>query len=218
MAERRGEFQETPVVREALEVPLRRRRPTGWIVATIVFAVIAAGAIGFMLVGKKDTQTTVNCVTEVEKVEPVKEDTEKEEVVEKGYVYSPEAGYGDYYITKNGDAYYVPSFSTSSSEDAKDIIKDDSALGKKSKYEFKYEDFRDVESSAEDGETFVIEGYKLDLENVAAVTEVQLDCQDVCVGTIFIDQDGNLSILTIFEKQEEVTYVLHRNIEKMSKR
>ncbi|MBO4855218.1 hypothetical protein J5500_02305 [Candidatus Saccharibacteria bacterium] len=52
MAKEMGEFEERPKMQEATPIPLRRRRPTGWIVATFLFAVIAVAAISFIIIDK----------------------------------------------------------------------------------------------------------------------------------------------------------------------
>ena len=56
MAKNMGEFEERPAVKEATPVPLQRRKPTGWIVATVVFALIAIGAIGYIIFDKTQTK------------------------------------------------------------------------------------------------------------------------------------------------------------------
>ena len=59
MAKEMGEFEERPKMQEATPIPLRRRRPTGWIIATIAFAVIAIAAISFVIIDKTSSKPEV---------------------------------------------------------------------------------------------------------------------------------------------------------------
>ncbi len=52
MTKKMGEFEKRPAIKEATPVPLKREKPTGWIVATIVFALIAICAVVYIFVEK----------------------------------------------------------------------------------------------------------------------------------------------------------------------
>lgn len=70
MKKQMGEFEERPKVKEAVPIPLRRRRPTGWITATIVFALISASLASFIVI---DKVLVPNNIVSVKKNEPVKQ-------------------------------------------------------------------------------------------------------------------------------------------------
>lgn len=86
MTKRVGEFEERPVVKEAVPVPLQKQKPTGWIIATVVFALVAVGAIGYIVAEKTQTRkaepSAVNPEGGQSKEEPT-EDVESGEAEEK---------------------------------------------------------------------------------------------------------------------------------------
>ena len=79
MAKDMGEFEERPQVKEATPVPLKRERPIGWIVATVVFALIAIGAIGYIVVDKITPKKTEPTREESEQGAPEEADLRKKE-------------------------------------------------------------------------------------------------------------------------------------------
>ena len=58
MTKRMGEFEKRPPVKEAVPVPLERRKPIGWMVATAILGIIAVGAISYIIVDKMESKKT----------------------------------------------------------------------------------------------------------------------------------------------------------------
>ena len=105
MAKEMGEFEERPKVREATPIPLKRRRPTGWIVTTILFAIIAIAGISFIVIDKM-TAKADNCIKGDVVVEQNNINNNTEEAVTTGFINHAE--FGDIYVTKSGDVYISP--------------------------------------------------------------------------------------------------------------
>ncbi len=80
MAKEMGEFEKRPKVQEAMPSPFRRRRPIGWMVATLFFAVVAVAAISFIIIDKVSDRAD-NCVKASEEtVKKQKNLTPEEEI------------------------------------------------------------------------------------------------------------------------------------------
>lgn len=69
MAKRMGEFEKRPPVKEATPIPLQRRKPIGWMVATAVFAVIAMTAISYIIVNEMESSKSRRIISSAKGVD-----------------------------------------------------------------------------------------------------------------------------------------------------
>ena len=115
MTKKMGEFEECPVVKEAVPVPLERRRPTGWIAATVVFALVAIGALSFIVIDKelaKKPDSSLKC--NESKIDDGKNNNVSDSDM-KGFAIRDY--FGVLYVTKKGEVYLSPTTETEKDND-----------------------------------------------------------------------------------------------------
>ena len=175
MAKEMGEFEERPRVKEATPIPLKRRRPTGWIVATILFAIIATAGISFIVIDKMAAKAD-NCIKGDVAVGQNNKNNNTEEAVTTGFINHAE--FGDIYVTKSGDVYISPVDQVIGEGISKKYVrKQDFDLtktpGKYDTYTLTEDDItglsKGLSDMVEEGHEETFNGYKLDIEGVVSV-------------------------------------------------
>ena len=69
MAKRMGEFEKRPPVKEATPIPLQRRKPIGWMIATAVFAIFAMTAISYIIVNEMELRKSRRIISSAKGVD-----------------------------------------------------------------------------------------------------------------------------------------------------
>ena len=208
-----GEFEQRPEVKpaEQMQLPKAKASPISWILC-VVFALAALGLGGYIIFNKTDDGGNKKCA------EPVAQNGEENggstDDAAKRIGFVTEVGYGQMFVTKNGDVYLKPTDYVSARSDYLNISKvvfDSSyAPGTAGKYKITSEDVGGYEFP---GDTLVDEykkeiefdGYKLDLSDIVAVYDVDSPAHQWWGWTtLFVDKDGNTSWMRVEPNYEHV--------------
>ena len=192
----------------------------------VVFALIAVGLGVYLVIDKMNSSNTVSSDSankttgESKQCVTIAGEGENGEIAgnKKGYVFIADY-HGTFYITKEGDVYYEPSYGFNSGDGnyIKYTVKDAGNIGTKGKYTLKFDDFEGygMVGEDEDIDTFEIDGYKLDVSNIAFVAEGQYGHQKTHGTAILVDREGNMStFVTTNLFKGEVSYKLNKNVDK----
>ena len=203
----------------AAPVPAQKKGGSVAKILCVVFALVAVGLGIYLALDKTVLKDSVSgnkdakqCVTEAKEGEIAKIADNP-----SGYIYSDEF-YGRYYVTKEGDVYFVPSeyFGYVDGGGVKWQIESNDVAAKGT-YTFKYSDFDNYYNMAEGSEegNFVVNGYKINVSNIQYIEEVGAGQQKTAVSLAMIDKDGNMSILNSSNvySSNKVTFSISKNIE-----
>ena len=205
MAKNMGEFEERPRVSEAIPIPLRQRKPTGWIVATVIFVLIAIGMIGYVVVDRiiaKDSRQNELGQTESLPNTSVGQDGRK------GFFLREE--FGAFYVTKGGDVYLELNTDVYDGAGGKlslrlEDFNQEKLPGIYGTYILVADDFEsravDLETGEKNEDNLTIEGYKLDLENIVSIDgELNYGLAWNGYNYALIDADGRVNWVHISPK------------------
>ncbi len=179
MSKRMGEFEERPTIKEAVPIPLQKQRPTGWIVATIVFALAAICATGFIIVDKINSKKIDLGAARSATGSGLEGGLgEASDGARKGFYLRENIG--NIYITKKGDVYLEPVENVIEVANGKQYMRakdyDQSKLpGKYGTYTLTEEDIESSQINPNTGEEEAVghdlkfDGYKLDVANIISV-------------------------------------------------
>ena len=204
MAKNMGEFEERPAVKEATPVPLQRRKPTGWIVATVAFAIVAIGAVSFIAIDKLSTKKATDS-SRSEGSDSRKEEKKEEPVANlNGFAVSEE--FGVIYVTKKGEVYLAPT-TEKKEETAAELMRvddyDQTKLpGKRGKYTITKDEITDFEigsgSYAMDDYEATFDGFKIDVNNViSAFGPLTFGLGSTGYNYAFVKSDGTMAWLNL---------------------
>ncbi len=201
------EEKDAAVQSEPVQVPKKKsdEDPNATIKAVCLFlGIIVLCAAGYIVYDKfiaKHDET--QCI---EAAKDDKAETGKpEEKTDDNIGFRTEVGYGEIYVNKAGEVYLIPhNYVDNSDYLGVDKIDFDEkyAPGKAGKYLLKSEDFggyifyeNPVDEGSKEKE---FNGYKLDLENIVAVLDVEAPAHQWWGWTTaFIDKDGNVSWMRV---------------------
>ena len=206
MAKEMGEFEKRPMVQEAVPIPLRRRRPTGWIVATIVFAVVAVVSVSIIVVNRSAFEST-NCIKG--DISGWQDDNNAGNNTVKSVMtgFIDTAEFGNIYVTKNGDVYLSPVDHVVDKASSKVYVREQDydatkLPGKYDTYTLTEDDITGLSKGLTDmvvedhRETF--NGYKLDIENVVSVFgDLKFGQSWGGYNYAFVKKDGSFDWLSI---------------------
>lgn len=190
-------------VTPAVEAPTAKKTGNLFKILCVVLVLVVIGLVVYICLDKTSSNDTASRVDsgETEKcVTATEDEKETKEIATggNGYVYgrSDVVLHGAYFVTKNGDVYYVPATTFYGGQQYNITLSDAGNIGEKGTYTLKFSDFESWYEMGNDSEEFTLDGYKLDLSNIVTVIEAEYGQQKTTASTIFVDKEGNLSTLT----------------------
>ena len=222
MTKKMGEFEERPVVKEAVPVPLERRKPTGWIAATVIFALVAIGALSFVVIDKelaKKPDSSLKC--NESKIDDGKNNNVSDSDM-KGFAIRDY--FGVLYVTKKGEVYLSPTTETEKDNDWPFLMRvsdyDQNKLpGVRGKYTITEDDIEGFSAGPTDmvQEDYKVtfDGYKIDIDGVVAMYGVSFGHAFNGYNFALVKSDGTMGwlILTPGDSNMKASALLTKNVE-----
>lgn len=209
--EPQGEFvaPAEPVATPARPTELPKQAKKGGKLAKILcvlFALIACGLGGYICYDKfvaKNDLTKTDVVDCEDSVDGVKEG-ETEDVADvkpklEGFVdYAEQGDFASYYVTSTGEVYLVTRAIPVGGgvPDKEWAITNAEEIGEAGKYTLKLKELGNYSPYMYEESTMEIDGYKLDLKDIVYEEEAGFGQNKSELTTVFVDSDGNMSILT----------------------
>ena len=187
------------------EAPKKTKSGKAAKILCVIFALATIGLGGYICYDKfvaKNDLTKTDVVDCEDSVDGVKEG-ETEDVADvkpklEGFVdYAEQGDYASYYVTSTGEVYLVTRAPMSGGVPGKEwTITNAEEIGEAGKYTLKLKELGNYSPYMYEESTMEIDGYKLDLKDIVYEEEAGFGQNKSELTTVFVDSDGNMSILT----------------------